>query len=334
MYKRGSGGKLQMEAGGTLYTYEAMTKQSNTQHYEITTGRLFSNAEDVNGVDQRYTIAIDGLKSGCKIKPAVSLTNDKIDVEAGVVVIAGVEVTVAADTDITITRGGSACIKYSIMVDSSGVVSAEAGTTYTSLSTVRDADGGPPLVTVGKVEIGQVWYTSLTPAVVAATEIKIVPEQHRELTYYPGWFYIPPVTDDDQKIELGVALMINHTGPLSRVVYAEYYNPVFVKMDDVSEVKPPRKTYTPTEENTYDAARKVSNESLGDGSFKILMDERTNSLIKQAEGDVRWFKWYGDKTKDDYVLFQGRVQIVDEYPVKGIMQATITIVTEVAGIDK
>lgn len=334
MYKRGSGGKLQMEAGGTYYTYEAMTKQSNTQHYEVTTGRLFSNAEDVNGVDQRYTIAIDGLKSGCVVKPAISLTADKIDIEAGVVVIAGVEVTVALDEDLAVARGGSACIKYSILVDSSGVVSALAGTTYATFSTIRGADGGPPHITVGKVEIAQIWYDSLTPAVVATTEIKIVPEQHRELSYYPGWFYIPPTTDDDQKIEIGVALMLNHTGDISRIVYAEYYNPVFVKMDDVSEVKPSRKTYTATEENTYDAARKVSNESLGDGSFKILMDERTNSLIKQAEGDVRWFKWYADKTKDDYVLFQGRVQIVDEYPVKGIMQATVTIVTEVAGIDK
>jgi len=334
MYKRGSGGKLEMEAGGTYYTYEAMTKQADTQHYEVTAGRLFSNAEDVNGVDQRYTVAIDGLKSGCAIIPAVSGSNDVIDVGAGVVVIAGVEVIVAEDTDVAVARGGSACIKYSIMADSSGVVTAEAGTTHTSLSTTRATNGGPPLVTVGKVEIGQVWYTSLTPAVVAATAIKIVPEQHRELSYYPGWFYIPPVTNDDQKIEVGVALMLNHTGPLSRVVYAEYYNPVFIKLDDVSEVKPPRKTYTATEENTYDAARKVSNESLGDGSFKILMDERTNSLIKQAEGDVRWFRWYADKTKDDYVLFQGRVQMSDEYPVKGIMQATITVITEIGGIDK
>lgn len=334
MYKRGSGGKLQMEAGGTYYTYEAMTKQANTQHYEVTTGRLFSNAESVNGVDQRYIIAIDGLKSGCRVIPAASLTADKIDVEAGVVVIAGVEVTVTLDTDVTVTRGGSSHIKYSICVNGTGVVSALAGTTHTAFSSVRGADGGPPHVTVGLVEIAQVWYSSLTPAVVASTEIKFVPEQHRELSYYPGWFYIPPTTDDDQKIEIGVALTLNHTGDISRIVYAEYYNPVFVKMDDVSEVKPPRKTYTATEENTYDAARKVSNESLGDGSFKILMDERTNSLIKQAEGDVRWFKWFADKTKTDYVLFQGRVQIVDEYPVKGIMQATVTIVTEVAGIDK
>jgi len=334
MYKRASGGKLQMEAGGTLYTYEAMTKQSNTQHYEVTSGRLFSNAEDVNGVDQRYKIAIDGLKSGCSIIPAASETNDKIDVKAGVVVIAGVAVTVALDEDLAVARGGSACIKYSILVDSSGVVSALAGTTHTALVATRGEAGGPPHVTVGKVEIGQVWYSSLTPAAVASTEIKIVPEQHRALSYYPGWFYIPPVTGDDQKIELGVALMLAHTADISRIVYAEYYNPVFVKLDDVSDMKPPRKTYTAAEEKTYDGPRKVSNESLGDGTFKILMDERTNSLIKQAEGDVRWFKWYADKTKTDYVLFQGRVQIADEYPVNGIMQASITVITEVGGVDK
>jgi len=334
MYKRGSGGKLQMEAGGTLYTFEAMTKQANTQHYEVTAGRLFSRAENVNGVDQRAVIAIDGLKSGCKAVPAVSLTNDKIDIAAGVAIIAGVEVTVTESLDLAVARGGSSHIKYSINVSANGTAVATAGTTHTGFSNDRGADGGPPYVPVGSDELWQVWFSSLTPAKVLATEIKGVPEQHRELSYYPGWFYIPPVTNDDQKIELGVALALCHTADVSRPVYAEYYNPVFVKMDDVSDVKPSRKTYSPTEEKTYDATRKVSNEALGDGSFKILMDERTNSLIKQAEGDVRWFRWFADKTKSDYVLFCGRVQIMDEYPVDGIMSAAVTIVTEVAGIDK
>lgn len=336
MYESASNGKLQMEVGGTYYAYESMTKQTDdTKDYEVTAGRLFSRSEDTNGVDMTYDIAMDGVLSGCELKIAAAGTADIIDVRPGTVQIAGVEVTCAGATSLAVARGGSACIKYSILCSNAGVVTALAGTTHASLSDTRAATGGPPLVTVGYVELGQVWYSSLTPAVVAVTELHMNPEQHTELAYYPGWKYVKPTGSDDQKIELTAALMLNHTGPASRLLYAQYYNPVFATLSQISDMKPPRTSYSGTEQKTYDGTEKVTdNESLSDGSFKILLTHEANQLIKKAHGQVRWFKWFPNKTKTDYQLFCGRVVLVDEYPQGGFMMGTVSIITEIPVVDK
>jgi len=329
-------GKLMMEAGGTYYPYEAMTKQSDdTKQYEVTAGRLFSRASNILGIDQSYSVSIDGVVSGCRIIPAISGSDDVVDVLVGTINIAGVEVSCAGATDLAIARGASACIKYSILVSDAGVVSALAGTTFTSLSTTRGADGGPPLVTVGYVEIGQIWYISLTPAAVASTEIHMDPESHREYSIYPGWKYGNPTIDDDQKIELAIALMLNHTGPVSRVLYAQYYNPTFIKLDNVFDFKPPRSTYSGSDQKTYDeVARSSGNESYGDASFNILIDHNGDNILSRAAGDVRWFKFYPDRTKDNYILFCGRISYTDEYPQDNLMKASVTVVTEIPGINK
>jgi hypothetical protein len=173
-------GKIQYEAGQDLTAMELLTTSDRLTYYS--SSKFWSDRSGYKPI-----VRPNGLISGCAITPAASAANDQVDVAAGKVFVKGVETSVSALTNIACARGGSSHMITSITVKSDGVVAAISGVTGTSFSATRGAAGGPPLLLPDSIEIGQVKYTSLTPAAVTAAEIFTVDGTHLEDYLSPSY---------------------------------------------------------------------------------------------------------------------------------------------------
>ena len=116
----------------------------------------------------------DGVLTGLVVTPAISGTNDKVDISAGTLNLAGVVATLTATADKACLRGSGAdiCRINSITITSAGAVAVVSGIAHTAFSEVRGADGGPPFIPAGSVEIAQVRFSSITAAPVAGQRNK------------------------------------------------------------------------------------------------------------------------------------------------------------------
>lgn len=168
---------------------------------------------------------LDGLVSGGSVNPGAS--NDIVSTEAGSVYIGGELVEFAADASTAISRPtnpGDVRVT-SIVVDSSGNVSAVNGTAGTS-STTRGAAGGPPLLTAGTVEICQVTTTSSSAAIILASEINMDAASRYDT---------PGMTIDfvRGKVVLDQALPVIYSSSGVRKVYAQYKYAVISEVGDL-----------------------------------------------------------------------------------------------------
>ena len=113
----------------------------------------------------------DGVLTGLVVSPAISSSNDKVDLSAGTLNLAGIVTTLTASADITCLRGTDAdiCRINSITITSAGAVAVLSGVAHTAFSEERGASGGPPYIPVGSVEIAQVRFSSITAAPVAVS---------------------------------------------------------------------------------------------------------------------------------------------------------------------
>ena len=109
----------------------------------------------------------DGLATGGEVSTADSGSNDVVDVAALTCYLAGVETSVAASADFSITRPASDVAKVnSITVTSAGALSEVEGTDGSdgTFSAERGAAGGPPYIPEGSIEIAQVRLTTAAAA--------------------------------------------------------------------------------------------------------------------------------------------------------------------------
>jgi hypothetical protein len=177
---------VRYESGQTSYPFEEMTDSGDKTKFSAS----FAPVSRVSGFAP--TLAPYGLKTGGVVTPGSS--NDEVDVAALTVVAPGMTgadadgvVAVSAASGISVSRGLTTDTHRitSITVNSSGAVVAVAGVDNTAFSEVRGADGGPPYIPVGSVEIAQVRLTSITAAIVTSGEIYQVPGLHLERSDYP-----------------------------------------------------------------------------------------------------------------------------------------------------
>lgn len=159
-------------------------------------------------------IRINGVVSGCVVTG--SGTNN-LEVTAGVVNVNGTVVAVGADTSNTVTRGAAS--KYAV----SALCVNAAGT----LSVVKGADGDALDLTGGYDGAGQKPLVATTLAVIAyavtfGDSAALIPSTD----IYAGENANVSYTIDSLRggIVLYSALELNHTGPVSRGVYATFYD--------------------------------------------------------------------------------------------------------------
>ena len=302
---------------------------------------VFNSAADFWSNRDGYAPVVrpNGLITGGAVIPGVSGSNDKIDVAALKCYLAGVKTEVATAADEDITRGLTTdiCIINSVTVNSAGAIAIIAGTDHTEFSETRGANGGPPWIPTGSIEIAQVRLNSIAAAVVTADEIFQVVGTHRERWDYPTW--------DEKRVRItdqvvgyaGIdfisALPLIHsddagTNTAGKKVYAEYYGPIWAELPNVENFVPPENSYSVSSKQVYGGTLGASSASLGQGSFTHYpQDGITDNIIKLA-GEILLYKYKQNRLKDPYVICQGKLGIAPTYPAGDNLTMGATISAE------
>jgi hypothetical protein len=222
-------GMIQIELGRTLTDYAAMTDSGDNQTFTL--GTVWSGksgyAPDVRA---------NGIVSGSRVLSAHA-SNDTVTIAAFTAYSKGALQTVSA-TSATFSRPATAS-NYkivSITMASDGSIAKVDGTSSaTEFSTTRAAAGGPPLIPVESVELGQIKLSSSTPAVITASDILQNMGDHAEYADYP----VPEVfnlgkgqfaassAEINAHVKFSEALPDSHTGPAPKKVYLKYYTPSY-----------------------------------------------------------------------------------------------------------
>lgn len=310
--------KIQYEAGQTAVVMAALTDTGDAT--------TFAAASAPWSQRSGYTPVVrpDGLITGGVITPAASGTNDKVDVAAGTGYIGGALVSWAAAADVSITRGLTTDTHMitSITVTDAGAVAAVSGTDNTAFSDTRAAAGGPPLIPVTSIEIGQVRVTSVAAAKVAAAEVAQVPGTHQERYDTPIM-----VTEDDYlgRVTFVTALPKIHTGAVPKKVMASYATPSFADVPKGLDFVPPEVTYSVGSTQYYGGTEGSVTSSLGQGSFTAMLDNGITDPLIGLWGENLWFRFYPDRARTPHLLAQGVLGIARTFPVGSAIQAKCTI---------
>lgn len=306
--------KLEYEAGQNLVAMAALSDSGDHTNF-TSASSLWSNRSGYAPVARP-----NGLLTGGAI--TTHATNDTVTVAALTCNLNGVVTSVGAGTA-TITRGVSSDTHNitSITVNAAGAIAAVAGTDGTAFSETRGAAGGPPLIPVDSIEIGQVRTTSVTAAAVAATEIYQVVGTHTERADYPLY----NVRYEDGGIEFLSALPLIHTGSVPKKVYASHYAPLFSEVPLASDFVPPENSHSVTSTQVYNATLGSTSSTLNQGTFTAYLSDGVTDPLVQLKDETLWFRFYPDRYKSPYILTQGKLGIGRTFPAGNNIQAACTI---------
>lgn len=310
--------KLEYEAGQNATAMSALTNSGDST--------TFTSAATLWSGKSGYTPVVrpNGLLTGGAVIPAVAAGNNNVDVAALTCNLAGVVTSVAADTDVAITRPATAVSKVcSVTVNSSGAIAMVAGTdgSTTAFVETRGAAGGPPFIPVGSIEIAQVRVTSDTAAVITAAQIYAVVGTHVEMANYP-LFNIDYTAGS---VEFLAALPAIHTGSLPKGVYASYASPIFSEISLASDFKPPETTHSVSSTQIYGTTLGSTSQTLGQGAFTAYLEDGVSDALVGEKNSLLWFRFYPDRYKTPYMLTQGKLGISRTFPAGDSIQAACTI---------
>jgi hypothetical protein len=313
--------KLQYEAGQNVTAMTLLTDSGDATTF--TSGAsLWSGKAGFAPV-----VRPNGLLTGGVITPHAS--NNTVAVAALTCNLAGIVTAVAAGS-IAATRPATAVSKVnSITIDSTGAIANVAGTdgASTAFSETRVAAGGPPLIPVGSIEIGQVRYTSNTAAVVLAAEIFQVVGLHVERADFPLW----DVVNSTGSVQFLAAHPLIHTGPTAKRSYASYSTPIFADIALASDFVPPETTHAVSSTQVYGTTLGSSSSTLGQGSFTAYLTNGVSDALVQLKNATLWFRFYPDRYASPYILTQGKLGISRTFPAADSIQAACTISAAAAG---
>lgn len=307
--------KLQYEAGQTSTSMTTLTNSGDETTF-TSSASLWSKRSGYAPV-----VRPNGLLTGGAITPHAS-DNDKVNVAALTLNLNGVVSSVSAGTA-TITRGVSTDTHNitSITINSSGSIAAVSGTDGTAFSETRGAAGGPPLIAVDSVEIGQVRTTSVTAAKVTSAEIFTVVGTHTERADYPLF----DINYSAGSVTFLAALPEIHTGTLPKRVYASFAAPIFSDVQLASDFVPPETTHSVTSTQVYGTTLGSTAATLNQGSFTAYLQDGVADGLVQLKNQDLWFKFYPDRYKSPYLLTQGKLGVSRTFPAGDNIQAACTI---------
>lgn len=321
--------KLQMEFGRTgTGAFEALT--DSTDHTTFTsTADIWSGA---NGYAPE--VRADGVATGGIITPGTA--NDTVDLAALTAWIGGAERSVSAAAAQAVPRPTTQPNRiHSLVSDVAGAVSVVSGTEGASPSAVRGAAGGPPWIPVGSIELGQVHQSSITSAVIAASEIKQLHGISCEKSDFP--------TYDDRSMMAQGGVTFHQALPLvhsddsgstssAKGVYAKYYEPDFADVALASDYVPVQSQTTVNSDSTYDGPVGYTTESLQNGTLTAIVNNGITDPLVQADGDTRWLRFYPDKFQAPHRLDQGVIGIANNYPSEGNYSVAVTVSAVAKGL--
>lgn len=330
--------RIQYEAGQEFSDWEAMTSTDDT-----TFSASFSPFSKASGFE--VVVRPYGIATGGAITPAASGNNDQVDVAALTAYMPGESgaspdadglVSVAATTNVTCTRPSTGThIIYSITVNTSGAIAAVAGHEGVAFSTTRLADGGPPMIPAGSVEVGHVRLSAQASAVITASEIQQIVGTSQERSSFPGW----SVSAVDGQITFYQALPSIHddgespTGGQAKKVYVKGYEPVYATLQLASDFTPAENTHSTGSVDTYDGPLGTVSSSLGQASFTVRLEDGHTDTFLDVKDEFVWFKFQQDRNRAPYSLTNGKVGISRTYTVGERVQADVTISADQASKD-
>lgn len=304
--------QVQYESGQTAYDWQEMDDSGDGITFEA----AFAPFSDGT------VVAPYGLLTGGAISPSGS--NDEVAVAALTVQAPGMTgadadgVVAVAGGSVSITRGISTdthCIT-SITVDSTGALAAVAGTDGTEFVETRGSAGGPPLIPVGSIEIGQVRTTSVTAAPVATSEIMVTVGVHRESAISPGY----DIDATNGTVTFYSALPAIHTGAVPRKVYVKGATPLFAPVPGSADWQPADDSVSTSSVETHDGPKASVSFSVGTATFTARMrqSEAIGGDFIGRKGDNLWFKYFPDRDVSTvYQLTQGYLAVSRPFPTSG-----------------
>lgn len=315
--------KLQYEAGQSSTAMTLLTNSGDETTF-TSAATLWSRRSGFAPV-----VRPNGLLTGGVITPHAS-DNDKVNVAALTLNLNGVVTTVNAGTA-TITRGVSSDTHSitSITINSSGSIAAVAGTDGTAFSETRGAAGGPPLIAVDSVEIGQVRTTSVSAGLVTAAEVFQVVGTHQERADFPLF----NINYGSGSVTFLSALPEIHTGPVPKRVYASYAAPIFSDVQLASDFVPPETTHSVTSTQVYGTTLGSSSSTLNQGTFTAYLQNGVSDALVSLKNQELWFRFYPDRYAAPYILAQGKLGIARTFPAGDNMSAACTISASAAATE-
>lgn len=314
--------KLMYEAGQAAYAMAALTDTGD----QTTFAGAASPWSGRSGYEP--DIRPDGLISGGALTPKAA-TNNVVVLAAGTAYVQGVLVAFAAQelTCVRPTADTDTHIVNSIVLASSGTATVVQGASHTAFDTGRGEDGGPALIAVDKIELGQVAFTSRTAGVVSQSEISQVPGSTQER------FDVPLMIEVDSwlgRVTFGDAMPEIHVGGLPKNVYASYATPTRATHPKAKDFVPPENTRSVSSEQIYGGTIGSSSQSLGQGSFTAFLNDGINDPLVQLKDENLWFWFYPDRAKSAHLACQGYLGIARTFPAGAQIQASCTISAESA----
>lgn len=312
-------GKIQVEAGRVLTDFVAMTDSGDQKVF--TGGSVWSQK---SGYEP--DVRPNGIVTGSNlISPGVAV--DTVAVSAFTCYIGGAEIDVAADAAVAVTRPSADGRITSICVDDQGDIAEVVGTDGTPVET-RGAAGGPPLIPVDQVEIGQVRMTSTGSAVFTASEIAQVIGQHTETYDYPA-FELNPIGEGKNAsaaakknafAEFAEALPEIHTGSLPKAVFIKYYTPSLATLPKTADFVPAEVGITKSSETYYEGAGgsgaigSMKADSVGDVTFTVLAGDGVTDAVLVEKNQMVTVKFFPDSNKTPFILSQGLLGVGRAFP--------------------
>lgn len=323
---------IRYEAGQTARPFEALTNTGNNTSFQAT----FSPVSNAAGAEP--VIAPYGLLTGGAITThATSNTVTVASLTASMAGVAGADasgvIAVAAGTA-TVTRPtGNVAKINSITIDTTGAIATVVGTdgSTTAFSETRGAAGGPPLIPVGSIEIGQVRFASSTAAAVQSAEIYAVPGLHLERADYPVY----QLDFATGKVTFATDLPLIHTGSVTKKVYMRGATPLFAPIANTSDWVPAEATYSINSTSTYDGPVGSASSSLGQASFNAIMKDGVTDSVLAQKGKNVWFEFRPDRDKTvPRQLTQGIFGVSRTFPAGGgSFSASCTVTPSVESVD-
>lgn len=325
-----SNAQLQYEASQSQVPMVALSDSGDATFFE--------SADYIWSAKSGFTpdVKPDGVITGFSITPDAAA--DQVNIAAGTVYQAGIEQSISAAADEAIARPTLAYIKYSVTVNSSQAIVVVAGAEHASaFSDTRGADGGPPFIPVGSVEIGQVWLSSASSAVITESEIKQVQGTSQERWDYPVWnekrINVTNGVIDFAGIEFVAALPLTHTAGVPKAVYTEYYTPEFAELPDATDFVPAETTHTTTSVAVYGRTIGSSSSTLNQSTFTYYpKDGITDASLKEKNQNIL-FKFKQDRLNDPYILQQGTFGISRTFPAGDTIAVSATVSAETEAVE-
>ena len=307
--------KLMYEAGQNSYAMSELTNSGDETKF-TSSATLWSGKSGFAPV-----IRPNGVLTGGAV--TVHATNDTVTVAALTLNLAGIVTSVNAGTAL-ITRPAGAFAKVcSVTINSSGAIAVVAGADSGSaaFSETRAANGGPPLIPVGSVEIAQVRVKTQAAGAVAASEIFQVVGTHLERADFPLW----DVDYGAGSVTFLDALPEIHTGPVCKKVYASYASPIFADVALASDFVPPETAHSVSSTQVYGTTLGATSSTLGQGSFTAYLNTGVSDALVVLKNATLWFKFFPDRYASPYILCQGKLGISRTFPAGDSLQAACTI---------